>query len=515
VSGRAKLTGPPVDGAEHLLTPAGLDFLVLLHDRFAIRREHLLSERQRRQDLVLVGEPMDFLSETADVRSSPWRVATIPGYLADRRVEFVGPPDTAAEALRSGAPVWLADLEDGLSPTWPNLMNGQRALYDVIRDRAAAGTIGDQPVVIPRPRGWHLPEKHLTIDGNPGVAALVDAGLFLFHNARDLLDRDRGPALYLPKLESHLEARLWADIFGFCEGALDLPAGSIKATVEIETIWAAFEMDEILYELRDHVVGLGAGRWDYLFSLVKTFRGAGDEYVLPDRDRMQMTAPFLADYSNLLVATAHRRGVVAIGGMSGTVPPGDAKGLERVRADKQREADAGYDGSWFTQPELVPVCRRVFDEARGIAADGPAPPVGDVLVSAKDLLDIRSIPLEVTGAGLRTNIEVALGYLVNWLAGTGTVTVGDAIVDAATAELCRGQLWQWRRNRVSLDGGRRITGYLVVSELDEATERLADAWAERPGGRELLAGARNLLYDATTALRFTDFITVPAYELMP
>lgn len=416
---RAKVLGGPVDGAGEVLTPAALALVVELHDRFAVRRQHLLAERQRRQDMVAVGEPLDFLPETAAIRAGDWRVWGPAAGRADRR---------------------MVDLADGTSPTWPNLLAAQLS--------AGPGSAGDEPVSL-RPRGLQLTEKHLTIDGEPAVAAFVDVGLHLARGGA----AGPAPQLSLPMLESHLEARLWADLLTCAEGALGRPAGWATVTVPIETIWAAFEMDELLYELRDRAVGLTPAWCDYLFSLVKTFRGAGTEYVLPQRSALDDTAPFLHAYANLLAATADRRG---LGG-----------------------------------------------------------PGSDVTVTGKDLLDIRSVPLTVTEDGLRSTVEVALEYLVNWLAGTGAVTIAGETVELATAELCRSQLWQWRRNRASLEGGRRITGYLVVAELDEATERLADVWAERPGGRELLAGARNLIYDAVTALRFTDFISVPAYELMP
>jgi malate synthase len=414
VSSRAKVLGAPVDGAGEVLTPDALALVVDLHDRFAIRREHLLAERQRRQDMVAVGEPLDFLPETAGVRDGDWRVTTRAPEPVDRR---------------------LLDLADGTSPTWPNLI-------------AAHRSAGDGAVLL-RPRGLHLTEKHLTIDGDPAVAAFVDAGLHLSRRGA----AEPEPRLSLPMVESHLEARLWADLLTFAEEVLGRPAGWVTVTVPVETIWAAFETDELLYEVRDRVVGLTPARCEYLFSLVKTFRGAGTEYVLPQRDALADTVPFLQAYTALLAATAARRGL-------------------------------GGPGSELT-------------------------------VTGKDLLDIRSVPLTVTIEGLRSTVAVALEYLVNWLAGFGAVRIDGAAVDLATAELCRSQLWQWRRNRVALEGGRRITGYLVVAELDDATERLADVWADRPGGRELLAGARNLIYDSCTALRFTDFISVPAYEMVP
>lgn len=416
-----RVVGPALEAAGDVLTPAALAFVADLHDRFALRREHLLAERQRRQDMVSVGEPMDFLPETAAVRTEDWQVAPIPGELAG-----------------TWSTVPVIDLSDSISPSWPHLIAAQR--------RAWTG-----PVRF-RPHGLHLPEKHLTVDGDPAVAALVDVGLYLFHQ------RDPAGLLSLPLLESHLEARLWADLLEYAATALERPAGAVKVIVSVDTVWAAFEMDELLFELREHAIGLELGLCNYLFSMVKTFRGAGTEYVLPERSRLDASAPFLQACSDLLAATARRRGLA------------------------------------------------------GPADRGPAV---DTVISGKDLLDIRSVPLVVTAEGLRDTIATALEILINWLAGTGAMTIADQPVDLATAELCRSQLWQWQRNRVALEGGRRITGHLIVDELDAATERLADRWAERPGGRELLAGARNLLFDAISAVRFTGFISVPAYESMP
>lgn len=411
-----RVVGPALEAADDVLTPAALAFVADLHDRFALRREHLLAERQRRQDMVSVGEPLDFLPETAGVRADDWRVAPIPGELVD-----------------SWPATPVIDLSDAISPSWPHLIAAQR--------RAWA-----EPVRF-RPRGLHLPEKHLTVDGDPAVAALVDVGLYLFHQRHPVA------LLSLPLLESHLEARLWADLVRYASTALERPTTAVAVVVSIDTVWAAFEMDELLHELREHVIGVELGLCNYLFSMVKTFRGAGTGYVLPERSRLDASAPFLQACAELLAVTARRRGLAG--------PTGQIPGGERV-------------------------------------------------VSGKDLLDIRSVPLVVTGEGLRDTIATALEILVNWLAGTGAMTIAGQPVDLATAELCRSQLWQWQRNRVALEGGRRITGYLIVDELDAATERLAERWAERPGGRELLAGARNLLYDATSALRFTEFIAVPA-----
>jgi malate synthase len=530
VSGRIAVAGPPVEGMQEILTPAALDFLAGLHDRFAARRDKLLALRQVRRDAVAVGQPMDFLPETADIRAGDWRVAPIPDYLADRRVEITGPTDRkmTINALNSGAKVWLADLEDANTPAWCNVIDGQINLRDAVRRTISleqGGKTyrlddGQLAVIVARPRGWHLPGKHLTIDGVPLVGALVDFGLYFFHNAAELLARGAGPAFYLPKMESHLEARLWAEIFAFAEEACGIEPGSIRATVLIETIWAAFEMEEILYELREYVAGLNAGRWDYLFSIVKTFRDAGSEYILPDRNTITMAAPFMKAYSDLLVATCHRRGAYAIGGMAAFIPSRrdpeiNAIAFAKVRADKTREADAGYEGSWVAHPDLVPICQEIFDATLGDGVNQLEKTLPPVHVSAKDLLDIRSLPLIVTAKGLRDNIEVALEYTVNWLAGNGAVGINNLMEDAATAEISRCQVWQWRRNRVVLDSGRKVTGVMITAILDESTETLADTWADLPHGKELLADSRNLLYDLCTTDRFSDFLTVPAYELLP
>jgi malate synthase len=530
VSSRIVISGPPVDGVEEILTPAALEFLADLHERFAGRRDALLARRLERRDGVAVGEPLDFLDETAEIRSGIWQVAPIPEYLADRRVEITGPTDRkmTINALNSGAKVWLADLEDANTPAWENVIGGQVNLYEAIRrtitldqdGKSYRLQDGELAVIVTRPRGWHLPEKHLTLDGVPLVGALVDFGLYFFHNAAELLARGAGPAFYLPKLESHLEARLWAEVFAYAESALGIPRGSIRATVLIETIWAAFEMDEILYELRDYAAGLNAGRWDYLFSIVKTFRDAGTEFVLPDRASVTMAAPFMKAYSDLLVATCHRRGAYAIGGMAAFIPSRrneevNAAAFAKVRADKTREAEAGYEGSWVAHPDLVPICREIFDEALGERVNQLDVPLPRPDVSAKELLDIRSLPLIVTAAGVALNVEVALGYVVNWLAGSGAVAIHNLMEDAATAEISRCQLWQWRRNRVVLDTGRRVDAEMIIRLLDAATERLADTWADTPGGREYLADARNLMFDLCTGNRFVDFLTLPAYELLP
>jgi malate synthase len=522
---------PQVPGSDRILTPEALAFLAALHERFGPRRAELLALRATRRQAVADGTPLDFLPETAGIRAADWTVAAVPPYLADRRVEITGPTDRkmTINAMNSGAKVWLADMEDANTPHWRNVIDGQVNLADAVR-----GTItleqggksyrlgdGDHAVIVMRPRGWHLPEKHLTSDGGPLSGSLVDFGLYFFHNAAALLADGRGPAFYLPKMESHLEARLWAEVFAFAEQYVGVPAGSVRATVLIETIWAAFEMDEILYELRDYASGLNAGRWDYLFSVIKTFRDAGPEYVLPDRNSITMAAPFMKAYSDLLVSTCHRRRAYAIGGMAAFIPSKDPAANDlafaKVRADKTREATSGYEGSWVAHPGLVPVCQEIFDEALGSRVEQLDVGTG-AQVSAAELLDFASLQVggkpPVTEAGLQSNIAVALEYVVTWLSGRGAVAINSLMEDAATAEISRSQVWQWRQAKTMLDSGRCVTVPLITELADTATEALADQWAEVPHGRNLLADARNLLVDLTTQKSYEDFLTIRAYELI-
>lgn len=523
------ISAPQIDGAAEILTEDALQFLEVLHRRFAARRNELLDQRFVRREQLAAGGTLDFLAGTAEVRAGDWTVAPVPAYLSDRRVEITGPTDTkmTINALNSGAKVWLADFEDANTPHWPNVIGGQVSLRDAIRrtisleqnGKSYRLNAGDLPLIVPRPRGWHLNEKHLTVDGEPMVGALVDFGLYLFHNGAELIARGAGPAFYLPKMESHLEARLWAEVFALSEEHLGLPTGTIRATVLIETIWAAFEMDEILYELRDYIAGLNAGRWDYLFSIVKTFRDAGPEFVLPDRNSITMAAPFMKAYSDLLVRTCHRRGAYAIGGMAAFIPSRrdadvNALAFAKVRADKTREAEAGYDGSWVAHPDLVPICQEIFDGAFGSAVNQVAKDLPEISVTGEDLLNVASVAGPVSAEALSDNIEVALEYLVNWLAGRGAVAIHNLMEDAATAEISRSLVWQWRTAGVVLENGRAVTDLLVTDILDTATEKLADAWCAVPGGRELLAQARNLLFDLCTEQLFVDFLTLPAYELI-
>ncbi|MET3807431.1 malate synthase [Nakamurella sp. UYEF19] len=523
---------PEVPGIAGVLTPEALDFLAALHEKFAPRRAELLELRATRREAVAAGEPLDFLPETASIREGSWQVAPVPDYLADRRVEITGPTDRkmTINAMNSGAKVWLADMEDANTPHWGNVIDGQINLADAIRGtitleqngKSYALAAGDRAVIVMRPRGWHLPEKHLTLHGKPLSGSLVDFGLYFWHNAAELLSRGQGPAFYLPKMESHLEARLWAEVFAFSEQYVGVPSGVTRATVLIETIWAAFEMEEILYELRDFASGLNAGRWDYLFSVIKTFRDAGPAFVLPDRNSITMAAPFMKAYSDLLVSTCHKRGAYAIGGMAAFIPSKDPAANEvafaKVRADKTREANAGYEGSWVAHPGLVGVCTDIFDAALGDAVNQLDVGTG-VTVTAGQLLDIRSLHVDgkapVTEVGLESNIAVALEYVVTWLSGRGAVAIHSLMEDAATAEISRSQVWQWRKARTVLDTGRVVSVALITDIADLATEALADLWAEVPHGRNLLADARNLLVDLTTQKTYEDFLTIRAYELIP
>ncbi|MGN6325329.1 malate synthase A [Pseudolysinimonas sp.] len=521
-----QLTAPEERFAE-ILTPEALRFVARLHDQFAHRRQERLIARMRRAGEIENGRDFDFLPETEPVRREPsWRVAGPGPGLEDRRVEITGPTDAkmAINALNSGARVWLADHEDALSPTWDGIVGGQRTLRDAIRGELEHTTADGReyrvtaertPTIVFRPRGWHLVEKHLRyVDragiGSPASASLVDFGLYAFHNARELVERGRGPYFYLPKIESHLEARLWDDVFTFTENALGLEHGTIRATVLIETIPAAFEMEEILYELRDHAAGLNAGRWDYIFSIVKHFRGRGRRYLLPDRARITMTVPFMRAYTDLLVATCHRRGAQAIGGMSAFIPNRrrpevTERALAQVAADKRREAEAGFDGSWVAHPDLVEVATAEFDAVLGDRPNQLDRMRDDVAVTAAQLLDVHIDDPLITDAGVRTNVSVALRYLEAWLRGTGAVAIDDLMEDAATAEISRSQLWQWIRNGVRTEEGTPVTrahvdavAAAVLAELPRHADDRYDA-------------ALALFREGALGEAFPEFLTVPAY----
>jgi malate synthase len=524
-----ELTGKPVDRGEEILAPQALEFLAHLHRRFAARRDELLVRRAERRARLAAGETLDFLPETRAVREAAWQVAPAPADLADRRVEITGPTERkmAINALNSGAKVWLADLEDASTPTWHNVVAGQVNLFDAVRKQISYTSpegkryelASDRPhaVIVMRPRGWHLPERHLEIDGRSAVGALVDFGLYFFHNARELVSRGSGPYFYLPKMESHLEARLWNDVFVEAQAYLEIPRGTVRATVLIETIPAAFEMTEILYELREHVSGLNAGRWDYLFSIIKTFRDAGERFVLPDRDGVSMTVPFMRAYTELLVRTCHERGAFAIGGMAAFIPSRrdpevNEKALAKVHADKDREAHDGFDGSWVAHPDLVPVCREEFDRVLGDRPNQLGRTREDVHVTADQLLDLAATPGQATEAGLRAAVDIGVRYLVSWLSGTGAAAIHNLMEDAATAEISRSQIWQWTRNSVRLAGGETVTPELVRGVLAELRATLADEAGSDDAQLAHLDAACELFEQIALGEEFVDFLTLPAYD---
>ncbi|ROR32402.1 malate synthase A [Inmirania thermothiophila] len=501
-----------------ILTPDAVAFVAGLHRDFNGRRHELLARRVRVQAEIEAGRLPDFLEETRAVRESAWRVAPAPADLEDRRVEITGPVERRMmiNALNSGAKVFMADFEDALSPTWANVMDGQVNLRDAVRRTIRLETAqkvyelkDETATLVVRPRGWHLPEKHVLVDGEPVSASLFDFGLYFFHNARELVARGSGPYFYLPKLENHLEARLWNDVFDAAQDRLGLPRGTIRATVLIETILAAFEMEEILYELRHHAAGLNAGRWDYIFSMIKKFRTRPD-FVLPDRAQVTMTVPFMRAYTELLVRTCHRRGAHAIGGMAAFIPSRkDPKvnevAIPKVREDKERESADGFDGTWVAHPDLVPVAKEVFDRVLGERPHQKDRLREDVQVSARDLLDDHVPGGTITEGGIRNNISVALQYIANWLDGLGAVAIFNLMEDAATAEIARAQLWQWIRNGARTDDGREITAALYERLRDEELARLA--------GSDLpLEEARALLDGLVLSEGFEDFLTLPAYE---
>jgi malate synthase len=502
----------PVEGRdEEILSPEALAFVAELHRRFDVTRRGLLAARVERQERIDAGELPDFLPETREIRESDWRVAPVPADLQDRRVEITGPVDRkmVINALNSGARCFMADFEDANAPTWRNNLDGQANLTDAIERTIELDTgektyrLGDDPaVMIVRPRGWHLPERHVLVDGAEVAGSLFDFGLYLFHNGRRLLDRGSGPYLYLPKLESHLEARLWNDVFDAAEEGLDLPARSIKATVLIETILAAFEMEEILYELRDHMAGLNAGRWDYIFSIIKKFR-ENKEFVLPDRVQVTMTVPFMRAYTELLVKTCHRRGAHAMGGMAAFVPSRrdpevNEVALAGVRDDKQREAGDGFDGTWVAHPDLVPVATEEFDAVLGRRPNQVERLREEVDVAAADLLDVHVPDSGITEGGVRNNVSVGLRYLESWLRGTGAVAIYNLMEDAATAEISRSQVWQW------LHHGRIEREQVVAFEDAELAEAGEGRWEE----------ARALFDKVALSQEFDEFLTLPAYELI-
>ena len=507
-----------------ILTDEALAFLDALHRTFEAERRRLLAARGERWLRLQAGERPGFLEATRSVRESDWRVAPPPVALADRRVEITGPTDRkmVINALNCGARVFMADFEDANSPTWANMIDGQVNLADAAR-RTIELAEGDRQyrlneeiaTLVVRPRGWHLVERHLTVDGEPIAGSLFDFGLYVFHNAGALLERGSGPFYYLPKMESHLEARLWSRVFDFAEDHLGLERGTIRATALIETVLAAFEMDEILYELREHSAGLNAGRWDYIFSIIKQL-GARPEFLLPNRTQVTMTVPFMAAYSRLLAATCHRRGAHAIGGMSAFIPnrrdPAvTERAIDRVREDKRREASQGFDGTWVAHPDLVPVAREVFD---GVLGDRPnqVEVQPQVVATASELLDVSIDGAAFTEAELRNNVQVAIWYIAAWLDGTGAVAIHNLMEDAATAEISRSQVWQWIRQGVVLDTETRVTDDLVRTIAHEEAEGLRSVVA--PGVAARLDQARGLFEASALAEAFVEFLTLPAYEVL-
>src|SRR5712691_9700536 len=516
------LSPPPSDCAD-VVSPAALRFLGALARRFEPERQRLLARRRERQRELDAGRLPDFLLETKQIRDSDWTVAPIRPDLTDRRVEITGPPERKMmiNALNSGANVFMADFEDANAPTWENNLRGQQNVRDAVaRTIAFTSPEGKQYALEPntatlvvRPRGWHLVEKHLAVDGQPIAASLFDFGLTFFHSAAALVASGSGPYFYLPKLESHLEARLWNDVFVLAQDALGIPRGTIRATVLIETILAAFETDEVLWELRDHSAGLNCGRWDYIFSYIKKLRRR-PECVLPDRARVTMDQPFLRAYADLVVRTCHRRGIHALGGMAAQIPIKrdaalNAQALEKVRQDKLREVRQGHDGTWVAHPALVPIAREVFDANM----KGPhqiAVKRDDVRVTARDLLTAPSGA--ITADGLRKNLDVALRYLAAWLGGAGCVPIYDLMEDAATAEISRAQVWQWRRHGARLADGRSVTAAVVQQTLSELVETLPERVGADGVGVPQLSLAGRILAELTTGAEFAEFLTTVAYE---
>ncbi|MCZ9884865.1 malate synthase A [Arthrobacter sp. B2a2-09] len=517
------LTAQPIHRQNEVLTPDALEFVATLHRATAERRQELMQARHTRRGQIAGGQDPRFLPETAEIRNDPnWRVAPPAPGLEDRRVEITGPVDRkmTINALNSGAKVWLADMEDSSTPTWRNVIQGQLNLTDALERRIdftspegkeyKLRAAEELPTIVVRPRGWHLPEKHMLIDGKPVAGGVVDFGLFFFHNARRLLAQGKGPYFYLPKIENHLEARLWNDIFILAQDLLGIPQGTIRATVLIETITAAFEMEEILYELRDHASGLNAGRWDYIFSVIKNFRTRGPRFVLPDRAQVSMTQPFMRSYTEQLVRACHRRGAMAIGGMAAAVPnrkdeAANTAAFEKVRADKTREAGDGFDGSWVAHPDLVPVCREVFDGVLGERPNQLDRSREDVTPDDRALIDVAATTGTITETGIRNNIEVGIRYIESWLRGNGAVAIHNLMEDAATAEISRSQLWQWIHSHAITEHGEIISREWVNDLLDEEFARLERFDDDR------FNDARSIFEEVALAEEFPTFLTIPAY----
>src|SRR3954467_7770655 len=525
VSG-VEILGPVEGRFDEVLTEDAVGFVAELHRRFEPRRRELLEARRERMRKLHEGGTLDFLPETKEIRDGDWQVAPAPPDLQNRRVEITGPTDRkmVINALNSGAEGFMADFEDSNSPTWQNVIGGHVNLTDAIEGTIELEDGGksyklndDVATLLVRPRGWHLPEKHIRVSDQPVAGAFVDFGLYFFRNAKRLLEKGSGPYFYLPKMESHLEARLWNEVFTFAEQELGVPHGTIKATVLIETIPAAFEMEEILYELRDHSAGLNAGRWDYMFSMIKCFR-TRPEFVLPDRNKVTMTVPFMRAYTELLVKTCHSRGAHAMGGMSAFIPSRkkpeiNESAIEKVRADKEREAGDGFDGSWVAHPDLVDVAMEQFDKVLGDRENQVDKQRDDVEVSADQLLDAKSAGDEYTDEGLRNDVNVGIQYISSWLRGNGAAAIFNMMEDAATAEIARSQVWQWVHLGIELDTGEKVTSDLVQryaeEELEKIREQVGDDFFYSEGRPK---ESRALFEQVALADAFVPFLTLPAYE---
>jgi malate synthase len=511
------VVGPITDLDRTILTPEAVRFLTRLSENFEERREQLLEKRRIRQQQIDRGTMPDFLPETAHIRTADWAGAPIPKDLQDRRVEITGPVERKMiiNALNSGASVFMADFEDSNAPTWRNNLDGQINLRDTVNGaityispEGKRYELGERvATLMVRPRGWHLPEKHFLVKGKPISASLFDFGLFFFHNAKALIAKGTGPYFYLPKMESHLEARLWNDVFVFAQQELGIPRGAIRATVLIETILAAFEMDEILYELREHSAGLNCGRWDYIFSFIKKFRNRPD-FVLPNRGQVTMETHFLSSYVTLLIETCHRRRLHAMGGMAAQIPikndqEANEKALEKVRQDKLREVRAGHDGTWVAHPGLVPIAKEIFDaHMKGPNQLGVRPMAK---ITAQDLLTPPKG--DITEDGLRRNIDVGIHYLESWLRASGCVPIYNLMEDAATAEICRSQVWQWVKHGARMNDGQQVTAALVKRTISEIAGK-----QQAEGGGESIARAARIYEGMMTSSEFPEFLTLVAYN---
>jgi malate synthase len=525
---RLELHGASNPQFDTILSPDALEFVSELAQEFGPRRRELLHARAQRRARLAGGDMLQFSSETGSVRAGDWMVAPVPAALTQRWVEITGPTDRklVINALNSGADGFMADFEDANAPSWRNMVLGQLNLRDAIEGTITYdGSDGrhyelaqDPATLLMRPRGWHLPERHVLLGGEPISASLFDFGMYFFHSGPRLLANGSAPFFYLPKLESHLEARLWNEVFCFAQDRVGLARGTIKATVLIETLPAAFEMEEILYELRDHSAGLNAGRWDYIFSAIKCFPDRA-EMVLPDRADVNMTVPFMRAYAELLVATCHRRGAHAMGGMAALIPSradaeANARALDGVRADKEREVKQGYDGTWVAHPDLVPTARQVFEQGLSGAPNQLAKQRPDVSVTAADLLDLAATPGQITERGLRTDVSVGFQYVSFWLGGRGAAAINSLMEDAATAEISRSQIWQWVHHGSPLEDGRTVTAELVRQLLDEETARIRAEVGEETWQAGRPQDTRAIFERVALSEPLAEFLTLDAYEYL-